>query len=346
MSSYAPWCCILTLFLSVNVLAGDWLRGGREAPETRDATLRFAVGAVSDIQGLVQETQRTFYDVSGQPEKQQLAEYYDLDDFGMDDSYPAAGFGFDWIWRYVSLEWNVLFMNPDVSTVAQRNYYIGVGDDITFEGQGYDNLLIPEGQSFSMDLLGAMSEVRGMFTPVTFAPAETVRITPWIDLGLFLFGGYYEIDAGPPTGTTQYLNPPEDFVIGGASDGYVGMGLPEYGAGGEIRLGRPDALNLVIQGHYAMCDYSGSTDWIVSTAHREKNADIDHVNVRLRCTLDIPLENGRAVLVGIDYQAIDSEALLTGTAETEEDVLAQRERFDKYVSFELTALTALFGFTF
>ena len=39
------------------------------------------------------------------------------------------------------------FFQPDVSTVAIRNYYIGV-DSISFEGVEYEYMRIPEGQPF------------------------------------------------------------------------------------------------------------------------------------------------------------------------------------------------------
>jgi hypothetical protein len=311
-----------------------------------DAHIRLMIGAVSDIQGLVEETTRTFYDVSGQPEKQELAERYDLQDFGMDDTYPVLGVGMEWIWRYITLQWDLLFMNPDTDTVAQRNYYIGVGEDIQFEGQGYDNLLIPEGTPFSMELLGAVTELRMLYTPVTFQPAEGVLFTPFLGLGLFLFGGYYEIDAGQPQGVTQYLNPPEDFVIGGASEGYVGIGLPEYGGGAEVRFGRPGRPNVVLQGQYLLCDISGSTKYLTSSSHREKDAEIDHTSIWARGLLEFPMQSGRRFFVGVQYQQIESNALISSTGETEEEILEKRERFDKRVAFEMTALTALVGITF
>jgi len=326
--------------------AQGWFEAGRTLSDTEDAGLRVTAGTVTDIKGLVQETRRQYYDVTGQPEKQALAENWDLEDFGMDDTYPAIGLSMEKAWTYFSLQWDVLVMNPDVDSVAQRNYYIGVGEDIEYQGQSYDNLMIPEGTAFSAELLGGMTELRWLITPFTCRPVEGLRVTPWIDLGLLGFLGHYQIDAGSPEGVTQYMSPPEDFVIKGSSEGIVGLAVPEIGLGGEIRIGHTDRVSLVLQGHYAVCNYDGSTKYVVSTGHREKDVDIDHVNIRLRCLLEVPLESGRRLTLGAQYQSVDSEVMVTAGADTPEEIVAQKERFDKWVEFELTALTGVLGLTF
>jgi hypothetical protein len=237
-------------------------------------------------------------------------------------------------------------MSPDTETVAKRNYYIGVDEEILYRGRLFDNLLIPEGAPFSMEMTGGKLELRGLITPFTIRPADGLSITPWIDLGLFGFVGYYEIEAGEPRGTTRYLFPPEDFVIGGSSEGVAGLGLPEAGLGGEVRLGDDRGANLVVQGHYAVCQYDGSTKYLASSRHREKDADIDHSNVRVRVSVEIPLKNGRAVTLGGEYQSVESEAEITSTGQTLEEIIARRERFDKRVDFRMESLVGMLGLTF
>jgi len=212
-------------------------RAGRGLGEGSNTALRITLGTISEFEGMVQETTRSFYDATDQEFKQSLRENYDLDDFGMDAGCGTIGLGFENARKYFTFQLDASLMNPDAHAVAGRNYYIGVGDDVSFQGRGYDNMLIPEGRSFAMDVIGATMDIRGLITPFTVSPCRRLSITPWLDLGLFLFLGHYEIDAGPATGVTRYLNPPEDFVIGGRSEGFIGAGLPQIGFGGEIRRG-------------------------------------------------------------------------------------------------------------
>ena len=321
-------------------------RAGRSEPGSRDFRISAALGTLSEIQGAVEETTRAYYDATDQTFKQDFAEAYDLNDFDITDGYTTIGFSLESMWKYFTLQLDTAIFNAESDTVAKRNYYIGVGEDIEFQGQGYDNLLIPEGTPFRMEMIAAVIELRGLYTPFTYAPNESIRVTPWVGLGLFGFVGQYDIDAGNPSGVTPYLYPPEDFVIGGQSEGLAGLGLPEIGMGGELRLGREGGANVILQMHYAVCRYDGSTKYIVSSRHREKNADIDHVNMETRCMLEFPMAENRAFLLGIQYQYVESEADITHAATTEEEIIESRERFDKRVDFKMEALTAMAGVTF
>lgn len=332
--------------LSVSLHADSVFVSGRALPASRDGRVNVTAGTVSDIYALVQETTRAYYEVTGQPEKQALADTYDTEDFGMNDSYPTVGLSAEWIWSYFTLQMDMLLMNPDANAVAQENYYIGVGEPIEFEGKSYDNLKIPKGQEFSSEFLGGSAEVRGLITPFSFRPSESLCITPWIDLSVLMFGGQYKIDAGEPTGTTQYLYPPEEFVVGGRSEGLVGLALPEYGLGGEIRIGDGTGPVLTLMGNYALCNFSGSTKYILVSGHHVKDIDIDHTNVRGRCLLEIPMESGRSWLLGVQYQHIESDALIESQEATPEEIIERRERFDKHVEFQMSSLTGMVGLTF
>ena len=117
-------------------------------------------------------------------------------------------------------------------------------------------------------------------------------------------------------------------------------------SGGEIRIGDEGGANLVLSGHYVVCEYDGSSKYLTSSNHREKDIEIDHVNYRLRCTCEIPMESGRCFTLGVQYQVIDTEAMIESTALTPEEIIASRERFDKEVEFELEAVTGMIGLTF
>ncbi len=155
-----------------------------------------------------------------------------------------------------------------------------------------------------------------------------------------------EIDAGAPSGVIQYMNPQEDFVVGGQADGVVGLGLPELGLGGQLRIGSPGAVNLVLQGRYAILQYDGDMSYFTSSRHREKNVDIDHFNARVSCALEFPLASGSCITLAAQYQLIESEAAVTSKDATTEEIIARRERFDKDVDFTMGVGTAMLGMTF
>jgi hypothetical protein len=339
-------CLIASLVLvRTLVFADGFLVGGRDYDENRDAQLRITAGMVTEIEAMVQETTRRYYDASDQQFKQDLAERFGLDDFNLDDGYLSVGLSYENAAKWLTFKFDAHMSQADAEAVAQRNYYIGVGS-VEYNGREYDHMKIPEGRAFSMDLTAFYMEMRGMFTPFTFKPDEGVRFTPWIDIGLIVFAGSYDIDAGRAEGVTQYQNPPEDFVVGGQADGTVGLGLPEFGIGGELRIGDPGMANLVLKAHYAILEYDGGTSYFTSSQHREKNIDIDHFNAKVSCGLEVPRPSGRCVTLALQYQLIESEAAITSQEGTTEEIIARRERFDKDVDFRMGTATAMLGLTF
>jgi hypothetical protein len=337
----------LLIASSLTASAGSFV-SGREVSETRDVKLRGIVGTVSEMSGFVQETTRAFYDASDQQFKQDLAERFDFNDFNVDGGYATVGVGWERIWKYFTLQIDLLFMNPETDAVARRNYYIDV-DDVSFNGRSFGNIKIPEGTPFSVDIFATLTEVNALYTPFTFKPSDSFQFTPWIGLGLFLFLGQYDIDAGPATGVTQYQFPLEDFVVGGSAEGYLGAGLPELGIGGEVVLGDTsgkDSARLSLQGHVGVLQYDGGTGYFTTSDHREKDVDIDHVHSWVQVALEIPLKSGRTMSFGGKYDVISSDAEITSEPGTIEEIIARRERFDKQIEFEMTTATGFVGITF
>ncbi|MDP6525381.1 MAG: hypothetical protein QGH15_14275 [Kiritimatiellia bacterium] len=335
-----------TTSLALNAAGGEIFSAGRPAGlESRDAGLRLRAGALFEFEGMVEETTRSFYDVTGQSYKQEDAETYDSDDFGMEDGYPMIGLSFENGARFLTFQFDFMLMNPDTEAVAKRNYYIGVSE-VEFDGVEYDHMKIEEGVPFSLDFFGGTVEMRGLFTPFTFSPSPSMQISPFLDLGLFMFLGYYDIDAGEATGIVQYQEPPEDFVVGGQADGFIGAGLPELGLGCEIRMGQPDDVNFVLQGHYSVCQYDGSSKYLTTSSGRDKDVDIDHVNARLRCSVEFPMQSGRCVTLGVEYQLIDMDVAITSQSDTEEEIIENRERFDKFAELKMQYAAAMLGLTF
>ena len=71
---------------------------------------------------------------------QALAESYDLKDFGVDGSYPTFGLHYDGQWKYFGFRWDLLYLSLDADAKARRDYYLGLGDEISYGGHDYDNL--------------------------------------------------------------------------------------------------------------------------------------------------------------------------------------------------------------
>ncbi|MGD9782211.1 MAG: hypothetical protein AB7V14_08680 [Kiritimatiellia bacterium] len=331
------------LFWSAPARAG--LEWGGSLPDNRDGRLRLAGGAVLGFEGMVTETTRKLYDVTGSTWKQAYAETYDTDDFDLEGPFGAIGLSGEAAWKFFRLQFSTVFLNPSTRTTARRDYYVAVGEDIEYRGERYDHLMIPAGETFEADLFGNVTELTLAFVPFGAVAGDVLRIHPSLDFGVLLFGGYYEIDAGETTGTKAYQNPVEDFAIGGRSSGYVGLGAPQWGPGVDVRFGRAEGFGFNLQVHYLFFDYDGSTDFITTADHREKNVDFSHRNLRVRGEFEFPLRRA-AVTLGVQAQLIDTEGLISSMATDEEEILEKQERFDKEFTFEMTSVLATLGLAF
>ena len=307
--------------------------------------LRFTAGAILQFEGMIAETTRKLYDVTGHTWKQEGAESYNTSDFNLDGPYGTLGFSLDMAWSFLRLQLDSSFLNPSTTATARRDYYIAVGDDIEYQGQSYDHLMIPQGTPFSADLTGNMTELNFLFVPVGFKAGDILRINPSLDLGVLLFGGRYSIDAGETTGVKTYQNPPEDFAIGGSSGGFAILGTPQWGPGVDIRLGKPEGVQCDLQVHYLFANFNGSTAWLTTSDAMEKNLELNHQNLRVRGQIEIPMKRA-ALNVGVQVQMIDTDGSVTAVADTPEEVLQLQERFDKDFNFKVDSVLATVGLTF
>lgn len=339
--------CLFTIvfvaFCSTNLLAG--VSAGRLLYEKRDVQIWGTVGSITEIEGEVQETTRTFYDVSGRSEDQEDRENYSFKDFGMDGGYPTYGLAFENAAKYFTFHFGASFFEPDVSSVAVRNYYIGV-DSIEFEGVEYEYMRIPEGQAFTVDMFAGIFEIRGMFTPFTISAGNVAHFTPYVNFGLFVLASQYDIDAGPATRIYTYLDPPEEFVENGQASGSLVGVIPEIGLGGEFRFGAADTVNLVLRADYAGFQFSGDSGAFTSSEHREKDVELDHSNVKVSCQIEMPMKSDRCFTLGVEWINVETDASITSKEATDEEVLDRHERFDKDAAFSITAFTARAGLTF
>lgn len=311
----------------------------------RTQNVRLLAGAVLEFEGVVAETTRKVYEVTGATESQARAQTYGTSDFDLEGPYGTVGLSLDMAWKFFRLSLDTLFLNPSVSTIAKRDYYLSIGKDIDYQGTSYDRLMIPKNTPFSSEVFGNTTELLLSFVPVGFRLGENIVLNPSLDVGLLLFGGQYEIDAGESTGVIQYLNPPEDFVVGGKASGFIGMGAPQWGPGLEMRLGPEGGVQAVVQAHYLFFNYSGSTGFFTTADHREKGLDFSHSNLRLRGQVEFPLRRG-AWNIGLQAQFIETEGSVTSQATDPAEILAKRERFDKTFDFRVQSVLATIGLSF
>jgi len=338
----APALAALAL-ISTSARAGvEW--GGCLVPG-HDQNLRFTAGAVMNFEGMVTETTRKLYDVTGSTWKQSLAESYDTDDFNLDGPFGTVGLSLDAAWKFVRLQVDSTFLNPSTDATAKRDYYLAVGEDIDYQGHAYDHLMIPAGTRFSADLTGNATELNLLFVPIGFNAGDVLRINPSFGFGVLLFGGKYDIDAGATTGVKTYQNPPEDFAIGGSSSGYTILGAPQWGPGLDVRLGQADGLQVDLLVQYLFASYDGSTAWLTTANHREKDLDFDHENLRLRGQVEIPLQR-LALTFGVQAQWIQTDGTISSSATDPDVILERQERFDKEFSFQMDSVMATVGIAF
>ena len=342
-----PAVFFLLIFSSIAMADGEsFFSFGRQVSSRRNSRLQLSVGQVRQIDFIIEETTRAFYDVTGREDDQERAQIFDGSDFNMEEGYLTLGVKWENARKYFTWKAEASVMNPSTEAEARRNYYISIGREVEYEGKLYDHMFIPEGDEFEVEIIGGTLELRSQITPFTLQPVQNLRIIPWVELGLFTFIGQYILDAGEPRGSKTYQIPPVDFVEGGRSRGFAGMGLPEWGAGGEVRIGNDDGYVVSLSGSYTVCEYRGGTRFFTSSRHREKRLDLNHRNIRLQANVELPTASGRAWLVGARYQRVNSDALIESTGETVEEIIERRERFDKEIEFDYESLEFLVGFTF
>ena len=338
------------LVAAVCVLGTGTVRGaevvwGGAPREESDVQVRALVGAAFHFKGNVEETERKFYTRQGDPIPKQGQERYDQDDFETDDLFGMAGLSFSAAWPWFRLQLDSVFMKPSIEATARRDYYLTLNDSISYRGRGYDHFMIPEGDRFDAEFFGNMTELTLMFVPLSVTQEDWLEVAPSLELGILVLGGKYEIDDGEPRGVTTYQYPPEEFVVGGHVDDWAGLGVPQWGAGVQVRLGAADKTHLDLQAHYLFCLYNGSTSCFTTAKHRDKDLDLDHRNLRLRAELRFPSEK-RTWTVGLQAQFIETDGTLESSETDPKKIEAAPERFDKVFAFELNSVLATVGVAF
>ncbi|MDP8235018.1 MAG: hypothetical protein P9M08_01410 [Candidatus Erginobacter occultus] len=323
--------------------AADVFQWGRIQEGRRSFDLEVTGGKVTLIKGSVEETIRPYYEQIGQDTP---GESFTLAELGLDGKKATFGLRMEKRWKYFTLSLGGFYYNPAADTTAIRDYYLGISNDIEFQGREYEYMLIPEGQPFTADLKTAFCELSLLVTPVTIAPLPNFEFIPVFYLGVSGAFGTYDLDAGPPTGTVIYENPPREYVVGGQTDGWTGIGVPAIGIGGELRIGPPDGLRLMARAHYKFFRYDGSTEYLPISIRHEKNLDLDYDSVEARVQLELPLSRKLDLFAGVAYGYFKIDAETTATEKSPEDIEELREKYDKKINFEMADLKGFVGLKF
>ena len=331
------------LVLGESVALADVFQWGRNLKDRKKFEVDVTAGKVVKIKGSVEETIRPYYQQIGDDTQ---GESYTLSELGLDGKKAVFGFGIEQRWTYITLEFGGFYYNPTADTTALRDYYLGISNDIEYQGKKYEYMMIPEGKPFTADLKSFFCELDILITPVTIAPAPNFEFVPFLYLGLTGIFGTYDIDAGPPTGTTVYEYPPREYVIGGQTDGWMGAGMPGVGLGGEIRIGPPDGLRLVLEGRYVLFRYDGSTKYIPVSIRHEKDLDLNYDNYEGRVQVELPLSEKLDIVFGLSYEYVKIDAEATAIEKSPEEIEEEREKFDKKINFELSEFHGFAGLKF
>ena len=335
---------VLIIFTWPGVACADGMfQWGRDLEGQNPFHFGFTAGQITKLEGKVEETTRPYYEQIGEDTP---GEDFSLSDFGLDERVAVFGFSIEQKWTGITLGLSASYFNPEADSIATRDYYIGIDKEIEYQGREYEYMVIPEGQEFEAEIEGGLCELDILITPVTFKPSRYFQFVPSLYLGILGLFGHYRLDAGPPTGTKTYEDPPREYVIGGETDGWAGLGVPAIGAGGEIRIGNQGGFQLVLRGQWAFFKYDGSTKYIPVSTRHEKDLDLSYDNYEAEILLEFPLSEGLDLQVGVAYKQIKADGSVTAQERSEEEVEELREKYDKDIDFQLDYLMGVVGLRF
>jgi len=326
-------------------------------------TINLTMGQFNLNSGKVEETRRA-YDNNDKPTGYEAyLSSYSFDELGLVGSYPTYGLNFEKQWKYFTLRMEGSYIKANASAVAsahptasevpekQQGYYISVSD-ISYEGQSYEYMYIPEGQPFDATIDGGSAAIRGLITPFSLSISDNfVSFSPWLHIGVYAVGGHYKIDAGPARGTVQYEVPPETYVVGGEGTGDVGAALPEIGFGGELRIRlarmRNGDATLSLQGDLAYLTYRGNTSDLGISEENSKEIDLTYQNLELSAMLELPVSPRFDLVIGVAYRVMTADLDLNSQNRDEQDQKSIfHEKYDKHADIDSSFLYGSVGVRF
>ena len=335
------------LFNGLFAMDMDWGRYYIKTYEKDMDNFTFSMnyGWLTDFSGEVTETKRAGEDYyERRNEYEHYLENYSFKDLGFDDKYAIYGFQMEKRWKYISVALDFGYFNPKADAVADREEYAIAMEEVEYNGNTYEYMLIPKGQSFSTKIDGGILELNTYITPFSVGITDAVHFTPWLNLGLYSVAGKFKIDAGEPQGITQYEYHPYDYVIGGKGEGWFGVGVPEIGFGGEcvfeFQTRNNTDYDFVFQFNIVNYSWEGSTDDLgILNVRHAKDIDLSYTNNEFKLYWEFPIFESSSFLAGIKYQIISADATIEATHKTDEEQDALKEKYDKDIATDINNLT-------
>ena len=300
------------------------LVAGRSIPRDRNAGITLKMGQIASLEASVKDESRG----SGF-----LRQDYSLKDLGVEGGYVTYGLSADKAWKFFGLQLDLLYLGISENITAQQSYNIDV-DSIGFSGADY--LHVEANTDIKAEFTGGLVELNGLITPISIKLSENLSFTPWVSLGIMVMGGNYDLDNGKTTATVSYGDLSESFAVGGNASGPTGFIVPEIGFGGEIRIGAEDDFNFVLNANYSVLPMGEELGQLLSEQDDSTDVTIDYSNLKINGNLEIPHGNGKAWMVGIQYELIDASA----------DTALNNDLFHKSVNFNMTIITGSVGLRF
>ncbi len=315
---------LLSVLLLSSSITNAGLVAGRSIPDGRDAGIILRMGQIASIEASVKdESSNTGF----------LRQDYSLEDLGVEGGYVTYGLSADKAWRFFGLQLDLLYLGMSENITAQQSYNVNV-DSIA--GSGSDYLHIEANTDIKAEFTGGIVELHGLITPISLKLSEILSFTPWVSLGFMVMGGNYDIDNGKTTATVSYGSFSESYAVGGSASGPAGLAVPDIGFGGEVRIGTPDNFNFVLNANYSFLPMGESLGQLLSEQSSSTDVELNYTNIKVNGSLEIPRSDGKAWVVGIQYESIDASA----------DMTLDNNRFEKSINFNMAILTGSVGLRF
>ncbi|MCK5529218.1 MAG: hypothetical protein KAI74_06010 [Kiritimatiellae bacterium] len=314
---------VLVLLFSLSV-GNAGLVAGRSIPDGRDAGIILRIGQVASIEASIKDQNQS----SGL-----LRQDYSLKDLGVEGGYVTYGLSADKAWKFFGLQLDLLYFGLSEDITAQQNYHISV-DSIGLSGADY--LHVVANSELQVDLTGGIAELHGLFTPISFQISESITISPWVSMGVMVMGGDYDLNNGEVTAVVSYGAFSESYSVGGSASGTVGLIVPDVGVGGEIRVGAVDDFNFVLNAHYSILPMSEYFAEVLSTQSGATDVTLDYTNIKINGSLEMPLDNGKAWVLGVQYELLEALS----------EMNLNDDLFEKSIDFNMTILTGSVGLRF
>ncbi len=327
---------IFCVMSNLSALEMDW---GRYYPqmfekEKNSFTFNLNYGWMTDFKAEVSETRNNYA---------RYLEFYSFEDLGFDDKYAIYGFQMEKKWKYLSVALELDYFNPKEDIIAGGDFAIAM-EEVDYNGQTYQYMLIPEGLGISTDIKGAILELNTYITPFFLQVTEAMHFTPWFNLGLYSVAGKIKIDAGEPHGITLNENNPNEYVIGGKAEGWFGAGMPEIGFGGEcvfeFLTHNNTEYDFVFNFNIVNYNWEGSTDdFAILNVQHAKDIDLNYTKHEFKFYWEFPVFKSSSFLAGIKYQIISADVTIEDIKQTQTNEGDSNDRYNKEIELDVNNLT-------